>query len=211
MAVLDAVRTYGRVRSCVVASSDKAYGELCEQRAYIESDPLNGLHPYEASKSCGDLLAQTYLKSYNLPVGFARCGNIYGGGDLNWNRLIPNTIRRIIRGKRPVIYGTGYEIRDFFYVEDAVSAYLALGEQAGLNAFNFSSEREATVIETIKTICEVMGYDADIEIGNNSQGEIFYQHLDCKRAERELNWKARYSFEEGIARTVDWYKNYLGS
>lgn len=204
--ILEAVRANGKVEHVVIASSDKAYGQLSERRQYVESDPVQGLHPYDCSKSCTDLMAQTYAATYGLPIAISRCGNIYGGGDLNFSRLIPNTIRRILRGKLPTIHGTGDETRDYFYVEDAVSAYMLLGEKQASGAYNFSTGAELTVKSVIETICQVMGVSAQYDICNNFDAQIAYQWLDSSKARANLGWSPRYSFAEGLRRTVDWYK-----
>lgn len=207
--VLEAVRTYGKVRHTVVASSDKAYGELDDRRMYVESDPVNGLHPYDCSKSCTDLLAQSYAATYNLPIAISRCGNIYGGGDMNYSRLIPNTIRRLLRGTIPVIHGTGNETRDYFYVEDAANAYVLLSEREAVGPYNFSTGAELTVKRVIETICEIMRLPIRYDVLNNSDAEICYQWLDSTKARDNLGWLPKFSFAEGLRRTVDWYKKRL--
>src|SRR5438034_6144048 len=150
-ALLEACRRSPLVRQIVMASSDKAYGD-CETLPYDESTPLIGRHPYDVSKSCADLIAQSYAVTYNLPVVITRCGNFYGGGDLNWNRLVPGTIRSVLRGQRPVIRSDGSHIRDYFYVRDGAAAYLHLVECMAANpgllgeAFNFSTEIQVTAL-----------------------------------------------------------------
>lgn len=142
--ILEAARRSPKVKQVVMASSDKAYGDQ-EILPYDEKTPLQGQHPYDVSKSAADLIAHTYAKSFDLPVAITRCGNFYGGGDLNWNRIIPGTIRSILRGQRPIIRSDGEYIRDYFYVEDGAAAYMLLAEQLATRkelkgeAFNFSS------------------------------------------------------------------------
>ena len=152
------------MKSIVIASSDKAYGDH-EILPYAEDAPLQGQHPYDVSKSCADLISQAYAKTYGLPVAITRCGNFYGGGDLNWNRLVPGTIRSVLRGERPVIRSDGQFIRDYFYVEDGAAAYLLLAEQLQARpelrgmAFNFSNEIQVTALDMVRRILQAMGSD----------------------------------------------------
>jgi CDP-glucose 4,6-dehydratase len=145
--LLEACRRTPTVKQIVMASSDKAYGES-EQLPYDEETPLRGRHPYDASKSCSDIICQAYATSYDLPVVVTRCGNFYGGGDLNWNRIVPGTIRSVLRGQRPIIRSDGEYVRDYFYVEDGAAAYTRLAEELNGNsqlagqAFNFSNETQ---------------------------------------------------------------------
>ena len=207
--VLEAMRINGKVQHAIIASSDKAYGELAERRQYVETDAVQGIHPYDCSKSCTDLIAQTYLNYYRLPIAISRCGNIYGGGDTNWSRLIPNTIRRILRGKLPTVWGSGAETRDYLYVEDAVNAYMLLAEKQATGAYNFSTGTELTVKRVIEQICKVMDVPVQYDVLGNTVGEISYQWLDSTKARDNLGWKPKYSFAEGLRRTVKWYKNRL--
>jgi CDP-glucose 4,6-dehydratase len=159
--LLEACRRSPKVNSIVTASSDKAYGDQ-EQLPYSEDAPLHGRYPYDASKSCADLLAQSYAISYKLPVAITRCGNFYGGGDLNWNRIVPGTIRSVLRGRRPIIRSDGQYVRDYFYIEDAAAAYILLAEKVAQNtnlrgeAFNFSNETPVSVIELVERILGLM-------------------------------------------------------
>ena len=168
--VLEACRRSPAVKSIVVASSDKAYGDQ-EELPYTEDTPLEGRHPYDVSKSCADLIAQTYAKTYGLPVAVTRCGNFYGGGDLNWNRIVPGTIRSVLRGERPVIRSDGQFVRDYFYVEDGAAAYMLLAEQLHTRpelrgqAFNFSNESEVTVLDLVKRILATMDSDLEPVVG----------------------------------------------
>jgi CDP-glucose 4,6-dehydratase len=204
------------VRGVVVASSDKAYGDS-EILPYTEDMPPLGRHPYDVSKSCTDLLAHTYAHTYDLPVAVARCGNIYGGGDLNWSRIVPGTILSAHRGERPVIRSDGTFIRDYIFVDDVVDAYLALagavadGRGVG-EAFNFSTETRATALEMMQAVLRAMDAEhlAPV-IGNTARSEIKDQYLDASKAHRQLGWKASYSLEEGLERTVAWYRSFLGS
>ena len=213
--LLEACRRTGGVRSIVVASSDKAYGDQ-EVLPYNEDTPLAGRHPYDVSKSCADLIAQTYAQTYGLPVAVTRCGNFYGGGDLNWNRIVPGTVRAALRGQRPVIRSDGHYIRDYFYVEDGAAAYLLLAEQLhereelkGL-AFNFSLETEVSVLELVNRVLQAMGSDVEPLVLNHASNEIRRQSLDASRARRMLGWKPLFTLDEGIERTIAWYREFLG-
>jgi len=204
-----------RVRRVVVASSDKAYGETAEL-PYTESLPLDGRHPYEVSKSCADLLARSYHHTYGLQVGIARCGNIYGGGDLHWNRIVPGTIRSLLRGEKPIIRSDGTYVRDYLYVKDCVAGYLTLGAaldkpELGGEAFNFSTESWVTVREIVTAIQKVMGRtDLDPVIQDTARGEIRSQSLSSRKARERLGWRAGFDLERGLGETVAWYERFLG-
>jgi CDP-glucose 4,6-dehydratase len=208
VALLEAARTVKPDARVVVASSDKAYGDSMVL-PYTEQTALLGRNPYDCSKSCQDLIAQSYHLTQGLHVAITRNGNIYGGGDLNWNRLIPNTIRRLIRGNTPVIYGAGSETRDLFYVEDVVNAYLTLVEKDATGPYNFSTGEELTVKSVIETICRLMGKPVHYDTLMMLKGEISYQVLDSTKARQELGWKPCYTLEAGLAKTIDWYREYL--
>jgi CDP-glucose 4,6-dehydratase len=212
--ILDACRQLsGRISSIVVASSDKAYG--AGALPYREDTPLQGEHPYDVSKSCTDLLARSYYVSYQLPVTIARCGNIYGPGDLNWNRLIPGTIRSVWAGSQPVIRSDGSYKRDYIHVDDVVSAYLSLAQNISHadvtgNAFNFSNDSPYTVIEIAEKILEIMGATgAQLRVENSARNEIRDQYLDSTRARSVLGWKPRIDLGDGLRKTVAWYCNFL--
>jgi CDP-glucose 4,6-dehydratase len=213
-ALLEAARRSPTVGSVVLASSDKAYGDQAVQ-PYDEEMPLQGRHPYDVSKSCADLIGRSYAETYELPVAITRCGNFFGGGDLNWNRLIPGTIRSVLRGKRPVIRSDGSWVRDYFYVEDGAEAYLLLARQlrddpklAG-ESFNFSSEEKLTVIEVVDRLLDVMGSDLRPDIQATARHEIPFQQLSAAKARRLLDWRPGITLEEGLRRTVDWYRAFL--
>ena len=214
--LLDAARVLGgMVQRIVVASSDKAYGTQ-PVLPYTEDMSMNGDHPYEVSKSCTDLISTTYARTYGLPVTIARCGNIYGGGDLNWNRIVPGTFRSILRGEQPVLRSDGTFVRDYLHVDDIVSAYLLLGERshepelAG-QGFNFSDECPLTVMQIYKAICAAAGKpDLEPKILNAAAGEIKDQYLDSTKAHDVLGWHARVSLQEGLSRSFDWYCDLLG-
>ena len=209
MNLIEAVRVNNKVRHVTVASSDKAYGELDERRQYVETDAVNGLHPYDCSKSITDLISQTYIETYNLPIAITRCGNIYGGGDMNWSRLIPRTIRRILRGKLPEIWGSGNETRDYFFVKDCVDAYVLLSEREAVGPYNFSTGEEMTVKDVVEAICAEMSVPIQFDVRNNLDAEINYQWLDSTKARTNLGWKPKYKFKAGIKNTVQWYQDYL--
>jgi CDP-glucose 4,6-dehydratase len=200
------------VSAVVVASSDKAYGHS-DKLPYTEDLPLSGKQPYELSKSCTDLISQGYFHSYKLPVSIARCGNIYGGGDLNWSRIIPGTIMSCLRGIRPVIRSDGTFVRDYLYVKDASRAYICLAEQvisgseAG-EAFNFSPEKALSVIEIVKAILELTGHTFEPEIQNIAAGEIHSQYLDATKAKNRLGWKPEFKLQDGLKETIAWYQKF---
>lgn len=213
--VLDACRLMGgMVQRVVVASSDKAYGE--QQLPYRESMPLEGRHPYEVSKSCTDLLTTSYAISYGLRTAIARCGNIYGAGDLNWSRIIPGTFKSIIEGTQPVLRSDGTFVRDYLHVHDVATAYVALADNLHRdeivgNGFNFSDESPLTVMEIYGACCRAAGKpDLKPNILNKAQGEIKDQYLDASLARSVLGWSARVSLDEGLADTFAWYQELLG-
>ena len=202
-----------RVRRVVVASSDKAYGEQAHL-PYTEETPLDGRYPYDVSKSCADLLAQSYHYSYGLPVAIARCGNVYGGGDLHWDRIVPGTIRSLLRGERPIIRTDGTYVRDYLYVKDCVAGYLALGDaidRVAGEAFNLSTESWVTVSEIVTTMQKIIGRtDLDPIVQNVARGEIRSQSLSARKARERLGWQAAFDLERGLAETVAWYEAFFG-
>ena len=210
-ALLEACRRSPKVKQIVLASSDKAYGDA-EKLPYDESTPLQGRHPYDVSKSCADLIAQSYAVTYDLPVAITRCGNFYGPGDLNWNRIVPGTIRSVARGERPVIRSDGTHIRDYFYVEDGAAAYLMLAEKLANDpslrgeAFNFSNEIQTTVLDLVRKILHVMGGGLEPEVRDEASNEIVHQYLSAAKARRELGWSPLFDLDAGLERTVAWYK-----
>jgi CDP-glucose 4,6-dehydratase len=212
--VLEACRRSPLVRQVVTASSDKAYGDH-EGRAYDETSPLQGRHPYDVSKSAADLVAQMYAGVFDVPVAITRCGNFYGGGDLNWNRIVPGTIRAVLRGERPVIRSDGKSVRDYFYVEDGAAAYLLLAEclhddpQLRGEAFNFSNEAPVAVLDLVQRILTVMGSRLQPEVRDEARHEIPLQSLSAEKARRVLGWSPRFSLDEGLRRTISWYTETL--
>src|SRR5438552_14210445 len=191
--LLEAARRCGTNPHVVVASSDKAYGDQ-DKLPYTEDAPLQGRHPYDASKSCTDILALTYHHTYHLPVCVTRCGNFYGGGDLNWNRIVPGTVRSVLRGQRPVIRSDGSYVRDYFYVKDGAAAYLHLAEcmarqpEVPGHAFNFSTEIQVTVLEMTNRILKLMGSRLQPDVRSEAKNEIQHQYLSADKARRMLAW-----------------------
>jgi CDP-glucose 4,6-dehydratase len=212
--LLEACRQVATVSRIAVASSDKAYGEQ-ENLPYSETSPLQGSHPYDVSKSCADLISACYYKTYQLPVCITRCGNFYGGGDLNFNRLVPGTIKAVINNTPPVIRSDGSYIRDYFYILDAVEAYLFLVEKMdSLNihgeAFNFSNEIQVTVLELTEKILQLMGReDLRPKILNQAKSEIRHQYLSAEKARTILDWRPHYTLDEGLGETIAWYLDYF--
>lgn len=212
--LLEACRRAPTVRRIVIASSDKAYGEQ-KNLPYKEDAPLQGRHPYDVSKSCTDLLALTYWHTFGLPVCVTRCGNLFGGGDLNFNRIVPGTIRSALRGQPPIIRSDGTMKRDYFYVGDAADAYLALAERMDAincqgEAFNFSDEKPMTVLQIAEKILATMNRsDLRPVIRNEVSGEIPHQYLSAEKARHVLGWKPKYSLERGLAQTIAWYEEYF--
>ena len=213
--LLEASRRSPKVSQIVLASSDKAYGSQ-ERLPYDENMPLQGRHPYDVSKSCADLIAQAYATTFDMPLAITRCGNFYGGGDLNWNRIVPGTIRSVLRGQRPIIRSDGHYVRDYFYVEDGAAAYTLLAERLAGNpelsgqAFNFSNEEHITVLEVVENILELMDSDLEPDIRNEASNEIRCQCLSAAKVRRSLGWRPLFSLEEGLQRTIEWYRNFLG-
>ena len=213
-ALLEACRRSPRVGQIVIASSDKAYGAQ-PKLPYDETTPLQGQHPYDVSKSCADLIAQSYARTFGLPVAVTRCGNFYGGGDLNWNRIIPGTIRSVLRGERPVVRSDGSYIRDYFYVEDGAAAYMLLAEKLGANpglkgeAFNFSNEIQVNVLELVERVLKLMKSRLEPDVRNEAANEIPRQYLSAAKARRVLGWKPFFTLEQGLKLAIDWYRGFF--
>jgi len=213
--LLEACRLHSHlVRRVLIASSDKAYGEQ-PHLPYTEEMPLNGRHPYEVSKSCADLIAQAYHHTFGLPIAIARCGNVYGGGDLNWSRIVPGTIRSILHGERPVIRSDGSYVRDYIYVKDVARAYMRLAEsvedrRVQGEAFNFSNEKPLTVLEMVKSIQTLLDCSKiEPDIQNCAEGEIRDQYLSASKAKELLKWQPAFDLESGLRETISWYKEFL--
>lgn len=212
--LLEACRQISTVRQIVVASSDKAYGDH-EVLPYEEHVALQGRHPYDVSKSCADLITHTYAHTYGLPAVITRCGNFFGGGDLNWNRIVPGTIRSLWRGERPVIRSDGQYIRDYLYVEDGAAAYMLLAEQLASNrnligqAFNFSNETQVSVLDIVRRLQILMGSQNEPDIRNEANNEIRRQYLSARKAREILGWSPLFDLDTGLQKTISWYKDYL--
>lgn len=212
--LLEAVRMTGIVDSVVVASSDKAYGDA-PKLPYAETMPLAAVYPYDVSKACSDMIAHSYAKTFDLPIAITRCGNFFGGGDLNWNRIVPGTIRSAIRGNSPVIRSDGTLIRDYIYVEDAVDAYLTLSQKLSENpklsgeAFNFSNETQASVKDLTSMILSMINSELKPQVLGENHGEIKAQFLDATKAKQKLDWCARHGLKDGLSKTIRWYQNYF--
>lgn len=213
--LLEACRRSPVVKQIIVASSDKAYG-VNENLPYSEDAPLKGTHPYDVSKSCADLISQSYYTTYGLPVCVTRCGNLFGGGDLNWNRLVPGTIRSALRNEPPIIRSDGSYIRDYFYVADGALAYLHLAELMSEKpevigeAFNFSNEIQTTVLDLTERILQLMDSEyLKPTILGEARFEIPHQYLNAEKARRMLGWKPAFTLDEGLKQTIEWYKNFL--
>lgn len=212
--LLEAARRSPLVKAVIIASSDKAYGDH-EQLPYDETAALRGEHPYDVSKSAADLIARMFALTYGVPVAITRCGNFYGGGDLNWNRLVPGTIRSVLKGERPAIRSDGTLIRDYFYVEDGAAAYLTLAETLHARpelrgeAFNFSNELQEDVVSLSRRIVSRMGSTLEPDVRSEATHEIQHQWLSAAKARRELNWAPLFTLDEGLDRTIAWYREFL--
>ncbi|MGF7536280.1 GDP-mannose 4,6-dehydratase [Bacillus mexicanus] len=211
--ILEACRKHPLIKRVIVASSDKAYGDQ-ENLPYDENMPLQGKHPYDVSKSCADLISHTYFHTYGLPVCITRCGNLYGGGDLNFNRIIPQTIQLVLNGEAPEIRSDGTFVRDYFYIEDAVQAYLLLAEKMEENnlageAFNFSNEIQLTVLELVEKIMKKMNSNLKPKVLNQGSNEIKHQYLSAEKARKLLNWTPAYTIDEGLEKTIEWYTEFF--
>jgi len=213
--LLEACRLHADlVKRVVIASSDKAYGDQREL-PYTEDMPLQGHYPYDVSKSCTDLISQSYFHTYKLPVAVARCGNIFGGGDLNWSRIVPGTIRSLIRGEAPIIRSNGLFVRDYIYVKDVVQSYLTLAKNMISpdvlgQAFNFSLGEPKTVLEIVVSIQELMkNKSIKPVILDTAKKEIISQYLNSDKARKILQWRPLYSLEEGLMETIKWYRDFF--
>lgn len=213
--LLEACRARPAIERVVVASSDKAYGQH-EHLPYTEDLPPLGRYPYDVSKSCADLISMSYFYSYKTPVAITRCGNLYGPGDLNFNRLVPGTIRSALAGEAPVIRSDGTFIRDYFFVRDAVEAYLRLAEAMPADttvgqAFNFGTETPLSVVELVDLILKLMNRPTPPPVVlNQASLEIPRQFLDCAKARRVLSWRPAFSLDDGLRQTIDWYARHWG-
>jgi len=207
--LLDACRVYGKARAIIVASSDKAYGKQ-KVLPYTEDTPLLGLYPYDASKACADILARSYAKTYALPIAVTRNANTYGGADMNFSRIIPDAIISLLKGKEFVIRSDGKFQRDYMYIKDAVSAYLTLAEHFSEKtigeAFNFGTGKPVSVLELYDTIAKLINTDARPKILGKAENEIDKQYLDISKVKRFFSWSPKYTLEQGLKETIQWYK-----
>jgi CDP-glucose 4,6-dehydratase len=214
--LLDACRKATQVASIVVASSDKAYGDHGGQ-PYVESMALSARHPYAASKTCTDVLAQTYAETYGLPVAITLCGNMYGGGDTEWSRIVPGTIRSILLGERPIIRSDGSWVRDYFYVEDSADGVAVLAQAAterpelAGQPFNFAGGTHLSVLEIVRRILALMGSDLEPDVRNEAVNEIPEQRVSAQKAHEILGWSPAHTLEEGLSLTIEWYRNHLST
>lgn len=206
--ILEACRKNENVKRIIVASSDKAYG-IHKKLPYTEEFQLNASYPYDSSKTCTDIIAQMYAKTYGLPIGITRCANTYGPGDINWDRLIPSTIKSLINKEDIIIRSDGTPKRDYIYIDDSVNAYITLAqniENVKGEAFNFGSGKPKSVLDVVSTLIEISGYDVKPKILGKSKGEIDKQYLDSTKAFEKLNWKAETILKEGLTETYKWYE-----
>jgi len=208
--ILEAARLSPKIKGVVVASSDKAYGKKCDNA--VETEPMAGDHPYDVSKSCTDLIARMYAKTYDLPVAVSRFGNIYGPGDMNFNRIVPGVMKAILKNETLEIRSDGKFIRDYVYVKDVADGYVTLMENMNKikgEAFNFSTGYNFSVIEIIKKIEKILNKKCEYKILNAQKNEIPEQSLSFEKATKVLGWKSQYAFEEGIVETYNWYQEYF--
>ncbi|MBU1974393.1 MAG: GDP-mannose 4,6-dehydratase [Nanoarchaeota archaeon] len=213
--ILEAIRelAYPGFKGIIVASTDKAYG-IHEQLPYTEESELRGIYPYDASKVCADVISRSYAKMYNLPLAVTRKANIYGGGDLNFSRIIPDSIKCLITGEELLIRSDGTPQRDYLYVEDAVNGYLTLAENLGRpeikgHAFNFSLGKPTSVLEMVNTIIKIYGKDLTPRVLGTAKGEIDVQYLSNQKALQVLGWQPQHTLEQGLMKTIQWYQNHL--
>lgn len=212
--LLESCRRVSKPKSIIIASSDKAYGDS-ETMPYMETNALNAVYPYDVSKACADMISKSYAESFNVPAAITRCGNFFGGGDLNWNRIIPGTIRSILRGKEPIIRSNGKLVRDYIYVKDAVSAYMLLAEKLFENhkykgqSFNFSNESQMSVLDLVDLILKIMDSPLRPNILNKNDGEIEKQYLNCTKARELLGWSPSFGVTDALNETIEWYKNFI--
>lgn len=211
--ILEACRLSKTIRGLVIASSDKAYGQQ-KKLPYTEESPLNGYFPYDASKACAEIIARCYFMTYRLPLAITRNANTYGPADMNLSRIIPDVITRLLRNEQPVIRSDGTPLRDYMYIKDAVSAYLTLAENlhrkdvAG-HAFNFGTNKPISVLDLYNKIIRLMGKNVKPKILGEAKNEIDAQYLSTKKAKEVLKWEPKYSLEEGLKETIEWYKEHL--
>ncbi len=209
--ILESCRLEGNLKSIIVVSSDKAYGKN-KNLPYTEKTSLAGDHPYDVSKTAADLIAQTYFKTYNLPIVIARFSNTFGPRDIYFNRIIPGIFKSIIKNKELLIRSDGKMVREYVYVKDIVDGCINLVQKIDKikgEAFNFGSKNIFSVIELIKKIEKILNTKVNYKILNIAKNEIPKQNLDWTKAKKILNWKPKYTFEEGIKESFNWYKDFI--
>lgn len=213
--ILEAARNSRLLKGLVVASSDKVYGDS-EKLPYREDFALNASHPYDVSKACTDVLSQSYFRTYGVPLAIARSGNFYGGGDINFDRLVPGTMKSIMKDEQPIIRSDGKFVRDYFYIKDAIGAFLTLGENVQKpevrgQAFNFGTENHYTVLEMVEKLIALSGKDLKPKILNQASNEIKAQYLDCSKAKKLLGWQSSTKLDNGLKETFKWYADFFSS
>ncbi len=214
--LLEACRRSPLVQQVVVASSDKAYGDQ-PKLPYTEDMPLLAMNPYDVSKACTDIIAQSYAKTFGLPVAISRCGNFFGEGDLNWNRIVPGTLRSILRNEAPVIRSDGTLTRDYFYAADGAAAYLCLAEALAAKpelsgeAFNFSTDEPLSALAMVEKLLTLTGSKLQPVILNQASHEIAHQSLSSAKARSVLGWKPKYALDDGLKNAIAWYEKILCS
>ncbi len=211
--LLEACRRNEAVKRIVVASSDKAYGAH-DQLPYREDYPLLGLFPYDASKACVDIIARSFAHTYKTPVAVSRFANIYGPGDTNLSRIVPGTIVSVLRDEAPVIRSDGTPVREFVYVDDVARGYLLLAEKIGEvtgEAFNFGAGEPVQMLDLVKRIIRLAGKNLEprVMLQSKIEREIDVQYLSADKAEARLDWRAEVSLDEGLRRTIEWYRAHL--
>ncbi|MCF7907819.1 MAG: GDP-mannose 4,6-dehydratase [Candidatus Omnitrophica bacterium] len=211
--ILEAWRQTKIAKAIVVASSDKAYGSH-SKLPYKEDSALCGLHPYDVSKSCADLIAHAYHNTYGAPVVITRCGNIFGPGDFNFSRIVPETLRSVIRNKTLVIRSDGKFTRDYVYVDDIVAGYINLAQKSKKlklfgQAFNFSAEQPLSVLALVKLIYKLADRRSNYKILKQAKYEIKHQYLSSRKAARVLGWKPKLKLDKALEKTYQWYKDNL--
>jgi len=211
--ILESARLNKSIKAIIVASSDKAYGSH-SNLPYRETAALSGMHPYDVSKSCADLITHAYYHTYRVPVVITRCGNIFGPGDFNFSRIIPDCFRSIVKNKVLAIRSDGKFIRDYVYVDDIVNGYIALAEKMRAlklygEAFNFSDENPISVLNLVKKVYRISGKKPNHKVLNKAKYEIKKQYLSSRKARKILGWKPKNNLDQALRETFNWYKRNL--
>jgi len=216
ISILEAIKKVDKKIIFIFSSSDKAYGEV-RSKSYKETTNLNGIFPYDLSKSCADLICQSYAKIYNIKIGILRCGNLYGPGDLNMRRIVPETITSALMNKNIIIRSNGKLVRDYLYVNDAANAYFLLMKKLSntpqnLRIYNVGSKFNLSVLELVKMILKIINKKkTKIIVKNYSKNEIKFQKLNYNKITKELRWKQKTNMNKGLKNTIDWYKRHLNT